>query len=121
MCSRGWRSSFRETFRLAFSLEIEISPTHCRNLKYDDVQESRPSPTKPGDIIQQEIPKLATCNIIGEVTGERVFSSTDRLLALREERCDEKTIQDDANQAKLKELVKDHVRLTAVLFSVPKT
>ena len=48
-------------FALSFLWKIEISPTHCRNLKYDDDQEIRPRPTGPGDISQQEIPKFATC------------------------------------------------------------
>ena len=40
-----------------------------------------------------------------------MFSATDCLLALREERCDEKKTQDDANQAKLKKLAKDNEKL----------
>ena len=46
-------------FASSFLLKIEISPTHIINLKYDVSQEIWPRPTRPGDIVQQEIPKFA--------------------------------------------------------------
>ena len=45
--------------------------------------------------------------LIGAITGERSFSTTDHLLALREERRDWKKRQYESNEAKLKEPVKE--------------
>ena len=50
---------------------------------------------------------LPSSKLIGAVTGERVFSTSDHLLELREENRDGKKSHDDSNEAKLKELVKD--------------
>ena len=58
--------------------------------------------------------------MIGEVTGERALSTTNHLLVISEERCDGQKIQDDANEAKLKELVKDHEKLDRRLILCAK-
>ena len=42
--------------------------------------------------------------LIGAVTGARSFSTANRLLGLREERCHGQKIQDDANEVKPKGL-----------------
>ena len=59
--SREQRSLFEKYFSLSFLWKTEISPTHFRNLKYDSGQEGPPRPTRPGEIIQQEIPKFDSC------------------------------------------------------------
>ena len=46
-------SPLENLFVSSFTWKIETSPTNCRNLKYDDVQESHTSPTKTDDISQQ--------------------------------------------------------------------
>ena len=48
----------------------------------------------------------ASSNLIGSVTVASGFSTSDCLLGIREEKYDRKKIRDDANYAKLKELVK---------------
>ena len=58
---RSGEASSGKKFALSFLREIEISPTHCRNLKYDAGQEILHDPTRHGAISQQEITKFATC------------------------------------------------------------
>ena len=43
--------------------KIEISPTHCSNLKYYSGQLSWPRSTRPGDILQREISKFDMCKL----------------------------------------------------------
>ena len=50
-----------KNFLVFFVWKIETSPTHHRNLKYDNNQEIWPRPIRPGHIIQQEITHFATC------------------------------------------------------------
>ena len=45
--------------------------------------------------------------MVGAATGASKFSTSDHLLKIREERRDRQKIQDDANNAKLKGIVKD--------------
>ena len=47
---RSGEDSLGNLFALPIIRKIEISPTHCRNFKYDSSQEIRPRPTRPGDI-----------------------------------------------------------------------
>ena len=49
----GVETSSVNLFALSFILDIEIFTTHFRNINYDAVQEIRPGPTRPGDIIQR--------------------------------------------------------------------
>ena len=49
----------------------------------------------------------ARSKLIGAVTGERVFSIDDQILALREEMSNGQKIRDDGNEPKLKGLVKE--------------
>ena len=59
ICVRGsGEYSLGNLFDLSFLWKIEISPTHCRNLKYDVGQERRLRSTRPSGIIQQKIPKF---------------------------------------------------------------
>ena len=79
-----------------------------RNLNYDASQLIRPRPTRPGEIIQQEIPKFATYEQQDDWIRHRIerISTTDHLLAIREEIHSGQKIRDDTNEAKLKSLVK---------------
>ena len=55
---RSEEASSGNLFASSFLWKIEISPTHCRNLKYDVGQERRLRSTRPSGIIQQKIPKF---------------------------------------------------------------
>ena len=52
-------------------------------------------------------PICANRNPIGAVKIERAFSNVDHHMALKEEKCDVKKIQDYSNEAKFKGIVKD--------------
>ena len=96
-------------FASSFLWKIEISPTHCRNLKYDSGQEIWPRHTRPGDISQRERSKFATCKQRADLIRnrrERIFNRRQPSRAQGRKAWQAK-IWDDANEDKLKGLVKD--------------
>ena len=102
-------SSLGNCFASYFLQKIEISPAHCRNLKYNYGQEIRSRPTILCNIIQQETPQSDKCKQRSDWSrkgSERIFnrrsSSSDQGRKVWR-----KKIRDDANNAKLKRLVDD--------------
>ena len=60
---RKGEASSGKCFTSYFLWKTENSPTHCRIINYNAGKEIRSRPTRCGDIRQQEIPKLATCEL----------------------------------------------------------
>ena len=80
-----------------------------RNLNYDASQLIRPRPTRPGEIIQQEIPKFATCEQrYGWIrNGSTHIINFQSPSGAKERKSWRTKIWDDANDAKFKGLVGD--------------